>query len=136
MKTAFDLKQDKWFIRTPNEATYNLVYEWLKDQGFHFGESPKFKHLGWERGTEEIGSWPYCAENDGGFRIGHVKSKNFHLGLGHKEIKLTFKTVVDSVEYPETVTPEQQQLAQVMQKLDHLKNEAEQLQAIINKGKV
>lgn len=124
----FDLKKDKWFIRTPTPEISKAVQEWLFEQGLvwqHFKD--KEIHC-----TESLFLKLSPFEDDAFCYVSSIDPKYDN----SKEVKLTFKTIVDSVEYPETITPEQQQLAQVMQKLDQLRSEAEQLQAIINKGKV
>ena len=121
----FDLKKERWFIRTPTPEISKLVQEWLFEQGFEWYSSGKsVKHL-YE---------PY---------IGNSRHEQHCLVMDlmephstRKEIKLTFKTIVDSVEYPETVTPEQQKLASLIAHIEQFKAEAQQLQAIINKGKM
>lgn len=130
----FDMKKEKWFIRTPDEATYNDVYAWLQEQGFHFGWTG-YAHEGWEEGMQVIGSWPYDCENEDRLRIGNVKSSNYFSDLRHKEIKLTFKTIVDSVEYPETKSAEQIQLEVLQEKIAELNAEATKLSKIISGDK-
>lgn len=51
-------------------------------------------------------------------------------------MKVGANTLFWSSQFKALETPEQQQLAQVMDKLNQLNAEAEQLQAIINKGRV
>ena len=124
----FDMKKERWFIRTPTPEISKLVQEWLFEQGsvWQYHKDNQVRHT--EREYLMKSPFDYNAFCFTGY-----------IDLGYdspKEIKLKFKTIVDSVEYPETFTPEQQQLAAVMEKLNQLKNEAEQLQAIINKGKM
>ena len=122
---VFDLKKEKWFIRTPTPEISKAVQEWLFGEGFEWYSSGQHVEHKFE---------PYIGNATHGEHYMVIDLHEPH--STRKEIKITFKTIVDSVEYPETVTPEQQQLAAVMEKLNQLKNEAEQLQAIINKGKV
>lgn len=124
----FDLKKEKWFIRTPTPEISKLVQEWLFEQGLVW----QYHKDAIVRNTE----YEYLMKSPFDYNA-FCFTGCIDLGYDSpKEIKLPFKTIVGSVEFPETITPEQQQLAQVMEKLDQLKNEAEQLQAIINKGKV
>lgn len=131
----FDLKKEGWYIATNNRAEYAAAQEYLFTQGFEWYCKGQAVSYNGQESYGETACIVHCGVD--GISLGYSSygwATNADNEL--KEIKLTFKTIVDSVEYPETVTPEQQQLAQVMQKLDDLKSEAEQLQAIINKGKV
>lgn len=124
-KVMFDMKKEKWFIRTPTPEISAKVQMWLFDQGFvwqhlkdtavHITES-KFLKLS-----------PF--EDDAFCHTDSIDPKYDN----SKEIKLTFKTVVDSVEYPETKSAEQIQLDVLQEKIAELTREAEKLQKLVQK---
>lgn len=115
---GFDLKAAPWFIRVANEQEYNAVREWVKDKGF------KFIYSGdWYTGCEGI---IYDAEIDGG-KVYRLDAED-DINTLH-EIKLTFKTVVDSVTLPEVKTEQQKQIEELektillaKQQIETLKN--------------
>lgn len=124
-KQMFDIKKDKWFIYTPTPEISKIVQVWLFAQGFvwqhfkdaevHYTDSRYLKLSPFEDNA-------FCHTDT--IDLKYDKSK---------EIKLTFKTVVDSVEFPETQTPEQIQLDKVMDRIAELQKQASQLQELINK---
>jgi hypothetical protein len=122
---VFDIKKDRWFICTPTHEISRLVQNWLFDQGFvwqhhedasvRYTSSLYLKLSPYKRGA-------FC----------HTDS----IDLKHdtaKEIKLTFKTVIDSVEFPEIESEEQKQLDILVQKIADLQKQAEKLQGIVGK---
>ncbi len=124
-KTVFDIKKDKWFIYTPTHEISKLVQNWLFDQGFvwqhHEDTSVRYTS------SLYIKLSPYAT---GAFC--HTDSIDPKYDTS-KEIKLTFKTVVDSVEFPELKTEEQKQLDILMQQITDLQDQATKLQGLINK---
>ena len=120
----FDMKKEKWFIRTPTPEISEAVQNWLFEQG-----------LSWQAyGNKEVNYTdtnylmlsPYEPE-----RFCHTFSIDDK--LGQKEIKLTFKTIVDSIECPEIKSEEQKQLDILMQQITDLQKQAEKLQGIVGK---
>lgn len=124
-KTMFDIKKDSWFIYTPTHEISKLVQNWLFDQGFvwqhHEDTSVRYTS------SLYLKLSPYTT---GAFC--HTDSIDPKYDTS-KEIKLTFKAVVDSVEFPELKTEEQKQLDILMQQITDLQAQAEKLQAIVGK---
>lgn len=121
----FDIKKDKWFIYTPTHEISKLVQNWLFDQGFvwQHHEDTSIRYTS----SLYLKLSPYTT---GAFC--HTDS----IDLKHdtaKEIKLTFKTVVDFVEFPETKSEEQKQLDILMQQITDLQKQAEKLQGVVGK---
>ncbi|WP_391560671.1 hypothetical protein [Robertmurraya sp.] len=123
-KAMFDIKKDKWFIYTPTPEISKAAQEWLFQEGFSW-QAHGNKEVNYTD-TNYLMLSPY---EDG--RFCHTFSIDEK--LGEKEIKMTFKAVVDSVEFPETQTPEQIQLDKVMDQIAELQTQAAKLQELINK---
>lgn len=124
-RTMFDIKKDKWFIYTPTPEISKVVQRWLFAQGFvwqHFKDA--------EIHCTDSRYLKLSPSEDDAFCHTDTIDPKYDKS---KEIKLTFKTIVDSVEYPETQTPEQKQLQEVMTKISELQEQAEKLQGLINK---
>lgn len=123
--SVFDIKKDKWFIYTPTHEISNLVQNWLFDQGFvwqhHEDTSVRYtSSLYLKLSPHATGA--FC----------HTDSIDLKYDTS-KEIKLTFKKVVDSVEFPELKTEEQKQLDILLAQISQLQAQAEKLQAIVGK---
>lgn len=123
--SMFDMKKDRWFIRTPTPEISAAVQEWLFEKGF-----------GWQSDRGQVVQYtdtnylmlsPY---EDGRF----CHTSCIDARLKEKEIKVTIKPAVDSVYYPEIETPEQKQLEEVMDKISDLQKQAEILQGMIGKS--
>lgn len=123
----FDLKKDKWFIQVSNMIEWQTTVNWLKEKGFDFGKAVFAEY---ENGITAIGSWPFKGEfeNPNGVRIGHTHSVEYWKEMGHKEIKLTLKTVVDAVEYPVIETQQQIELKALKQKAQELNEQIAKLE--------
>lgn len=124
-KQMFDLKKEKWFIYTPTQESSRIAQEWLFAQGLVWQHHRDTK----VRYTESLylKLSPFTA---GAFC--HTDSIDLKYDQS-KEVKLTIKTIVDSVEYPKIETPEQKQLQEVMTKISELQAQAEKLQGLIYK---
>nr|DAH57282.1 MAG TPA: hypothetical protein [Caudoviricetes sp.] len=126
----FDLKTNPWLIRVHSEEEYNNVNEWLFE---NFGKKLIVNYDmatgGTVRGITNIDAYGKIQNylmwlNDEHFKTCHKDVK---------EIEISFKTVVDVVEYPVVKTESELQLEQVMSKLSELQNEAQRLQEIVAK---
>lgn len=121
----FDMKQEPWYIRVNNESEFNGAQQWLTE---NFGTNLKTTY---NLGVGYLTNAAYGGYiEDDHVMYGNIESVN--LTFRHK-IKLTFKTIVDSVEYPETQTPAQIELKALQQKIKDLETQANKLQELINK---
>ena len=118
-KNMFDMKQEKWFIRTQTPEISEAVQLWLFEQGFVWqsGEN-KAQYTD----TKNVMLSDY-APNGPRFAWSTSVSED----AGYKEIKLTFKTTVDTVEYPSTETQAQKDLKELEQQIVKLSEQAAKL---------
>lgn len=131
----FDLHKDKWFICTPTKEAFKMAQLWAIEQGFGWGVISS---------TLSDGTLPNVeySESIGGNhilcdRLGYA-DKLFYQEHGHKEIKLTFKTIVDTVEYPEPElieTDSQKELRILKEQIEQLTQQANKLETTL-KGEV
>jgi hypothetical protein len=101
-KQMFNIKTDPWFIRVNSEQEFKIIQDWLQENYgccLPLSYSVEFEYL-----TNTL--W-----------TGQVEDAFIMYGQGdplgtvsRKEIKLTFKTTVNSVEYPEVNSPQQIQI--------------------------
>lgn len=128
----FDMKNENWYVAPKSKAEYAAIQEYLFAQGF-----------GWHSENQSVS---YAGQESYGETtcIVHLSDEGNYLGYSSecwatnpdnelKEIKLTFKTIVDSVEYPETQSPAQIELQALQQKIKDLETQANKLQELINK---
>ena len=98
----FDMKKEPWYIRVANEQEYELVQNWL------------LENYGTNCVAEYSREFKYLTNTYSG---GHVNKSWVMYGSGNKperqEIKLTFKTVIDSVTFPEVKTEQQKQIEEL-----------------------
>lgn len=87
----FDMKIQPWFIRVNNEQEFNLVQEWLKE---NFGTCCNFKWYPLMKGLSNTKNEGKIFNN----RVMWCDDKS--LNQNSYEIKLNFKTIIDSVEWP------------------------------------
>lgn len=123
--TMFDIKKDKWFIYTPTHEISKMVQNWLFDQGFvwqhHEDTSVRYTSSLYLK-LSPFTTGAFC----------HTDSIDLKYDTS-KEIKLTFKTVIDSVEFPELKSEEQKQLDILLQQIQELQQQAEKLQGVVGK---
>lgn len=102
---GFDLKTTPWFIRVANEQEFNAARDWVESLGFKFEYGNKY-----ERGIVAISNYlnsrgevePIIHRN----RVEDDQSE-------YHEIKLNFKTVIDSITFPEVKTEQQKQIEEL-----------------------
>lgn len=122
-KMKFDLKTQPWFIRISRE-NYDSINAWLVE---NFGKP--CHHL-------NDSSLPYYAfvtnsVGDGATNFHSMVYVSNTADQRAKEIKLNFKTVVDSVEWPEVETEAQKELAKLQKQIEELSAQAEKLKETI-----
>lgn len=126
-KNMFDMKKDKWFIRTPTPEISEAVQLWLFEQGFGWqddGQKVLYKSQQFLTNTK----YPHFACN----YILHSNTVDKQAEEnGVKEIKLTFKSSVYSVEYPVVETQAEKELKALEQKIQELTEQASKLRSVI-----
>lgn len=118
-KQMFNIKTDPWFIRVNSEQEFDVIQNWLEE---NYGTCLMV----------EYGSWmEYLTNTDSGGTV--AKARVMH-GNGdpvsttpRKEIKLTFKTTVDSVQYPVVETEQQIKMKQLQETIDKAARELKEL---------
>ena len=119
-KQMFNIKTDPWFIRVNSKQEFEVIQDWLQE---NYGEKIRANygtHMKWLTNTQYDG---------------HINSKLLVMhGSGdplettsRKEIKLTFKTTIDSVEYPVVETEQQIKMKQLQQTIDKAARELKEL---------
>lgn len=119
-KQMFNIKTDPWFIRVNSKQEFDAIQDWLEE---NYGEKLRANygtHMKWLTNTQ-------CD--------GHINSKLLVMyGSGEplattprKEIKLTFKTTIDSVDYPIVETEQQIKMKQLQETIDKAARELKEL---------
>lgn len=118
----FDMKTQPWFIRINNEEEWDLAQQWLKE---NFGKacaatySPCYSYfLTNKDDTGYIGDHPMHGRKES-----LAETKRY-------EIKLTYKTVIDSVIYPEVETEQQKKIKELK---ETIRKAQEQIDALEEK---
>lgn len=129
-KMKFDMKTQAWFINVDSIEQSIAAQQWLFDQGFTWCTGSKTLN------KFQIGFFTnFLCWNENitiepsGFM--HSTYKTTNTVKGEKEIKLNFKTVVDSVEWPEVETEAQKELAKLQKQIEELSAQAEKLKETI-----
>lgn len=118
-KMKFDMKENGWYIRYNNEEEFNLVQEWLQE---NYGDNLDCHFVSRSEYVTNVASTGYIFDT-----LKHGSTEN--IASYAKEIKLNFKTVVDSVEWPEVETEAQKELAKLQKQIEELSAQAEKLKA-------
>ena len=111
----FDLKTQPWFIRVANEQEFNSARDFVQSKGFDFIYSES-----WYAGL--VGICHDSKDDDGVYRL--------HSGddvSAHQEIKITFKTVIDFVSFPQMKTEQQLKIEQLEATIARAAEEIKQL---------
>lgn len=118
-KMKFDMKVNPWIIYVNSKEQFEVVRDWVKTQGIKFEYSED-----WQDGMIAVGAAEMrqacCHRIHPDDRVD-----------GFKEIVLNFKTVVDSVEWPEVETEAQKELAKLQKQIEELQNQANILKETI-----
>lgn len=113
---AFDLHKNPWYIRVENEEQFNLANEWLKE---NFGSCLV---VNYSKHKE------YLTNFDGRNVCKTVMHGCCHFMTEH-ELKLNFKTIISSVEYPvvEIETEQQKRIRELKETIDSASKQLEKL---------
>ena len=119
-KQMFNIKTDPWFIHVNSKQEFEVIQDWLEE---NYG-----KRLLVDYGTHM--KWLTNTRHDG-----YINSKLLVMhGAGdplattpRKEIKLTFKTTIDSVTFPEVETEQQIKMKQLQETIDKAVRELKEL---------
>lgn len=128
----FDMKKDKWFIRTPTPEISETVQLWLFEQGigWQYPVGEKVVH----HTNAKILMNSSCEKSC--FCLADYIDEKYD--GQRKEIALTFKTIVDSVTYPEPEvieTESQKQMKVLEEQIQKLIVEKDKLKETIAKEK-
>ena len=117
-KNMFDVKKEAWFIRVNNEQEWNAANDWLEE---NYGDDIKCRY---------VGKATYLTNTR---TDGDVNTYVMWGGLppSAKEIKLSYKLVVDSAILPETKSQAQKDLEVLQEQIEGLQKQAEKLKESI-----
>lgn len=120
-KPTFDLKTQPWFIRINSPEESKVVQEWLFSNGIVWGGGCFEARNLWAQYLTNI-------DVDGEIR-GVIMWCHEDIGIHEsaKELKFNFKSVIDSVEYPEYETETQKQLKELEQTIKKAQEQIAQL---------
>lgn len=117
----FDMSKEPWFIRYSNKEEFKLVDEWVKE---NYGDSLGVFYQNTMAMTN-IDQSGIIRGNVMWLNEEHIKS-----GPERHEIKLTFKTVIDSVTFPEVKTEQQKQIEELEKTILLAQQQIEELKKI------
>ena len=118
-KQMFNIKSDPWFIRVNSEQEFEVIQGWLQE------------NYGCSLITSYNTAFEYLTNTS---CTGQIEEAFVMYGRGNpleatsrKEIKLTFKTTIDSVQYPEMETEQQVKMKQLQETIDKVARELKEL---------
>lgn len=115
-KDMFDIKKDAWFIRVNNEQEWSAANDWLEENyGKRIGRSYLYPTS--LTNTE--------VDGDVYYRLMWTEDRKPHESA--KEIKLSYKLVVESAILPETKSQAQKDLEILQEQIAELQKQAEKL---------
>lgn len=119
----FDLKKDKWFIRTPTPEISKAVQQWLFEQDFTWeADGTKIQYTNQRFLTNT--QYPNIARD---YIMHSSNADNYAEKNGVKEIKLTLKTVVDSVEYPVIETEQEIKIRELKETIEKAQKQIDEI---------
>lgn len=109
---SFNLKTNPWFIRVNNKEEFEAVGKWIKEKTGYSLRTFYFKEVVHLTNTDDDGA---VLE-----RLMYVHSSSIkdRKNINCHEIKLTFKTVVDSVEYPVLESEQQKKIRELKETIE------------------
>lgn len=122
---AFNLKKNPWFIRVNNKEESVATQEWLFSNGFKWiGNNPSI--------VRYADSKIICnVFIDGSLSPNLLKTDYIEeIHSSAQEIKLTFKTVVDSVHYPIVKSEQQLKIEELQATIEKAQQQIEQLKGL------
>ena len=117
----FDMKKEPWFIRVTNDQEFNAACDWVEE---NFGDYLETEYSSNKQGltnTDDFGE--ICTH------VMWMGEHSFNQTERH-EIKVTFKTVIDSVTFPEVKTEQQKQIEELEKTIFLAKQQIEELKKI------
>jgi len=118
-KQMFNIKSDPWFIRVNSEQEFEVIQDWLEE------------NYGCSLITSYNTAFEYLTNTS---CWGQIEEAFVMHGRGHplettsrKEIKLTFKTIIDSVTFPEVESEHQIKMKQLQETIDKAARELKEL---------
>lgn len=118
MKQTFDMHTQPWYIRVEDEEQFNLANEWLKE---NFGSSLDMAYF------EDV---KYLT-NTCGTEVEEVVMYGLKTYLDRPEVKLNFKTVISSVEWPSVEVCETEQQKRIRELKETIDNASKQLEELM-----
>lgn len=121
----FDMHKQPWFIRVNNKEEYNAASEWLYE---NFGNYANTGYASYIVGLTNT-------DNSGEIHPRVMWMGEDSLEATERyEIKLSYKTVVDSVTFPEMKTEQQKKIEELEATIAQAQAQLAQLKQQINKG--
>ena len=118
----FDMHSHPWFIRVENEQEFNAARDWVESLGFKFEYGNKYE--------EDIVAISNYLNSSREVEPVIHKNKEQDDQSEYNEIKLTFKTVIDSATFPEVKTEQQKQIEELEKTIFLAKQQIEELKKI------
>lgn len=117
--TNFDMKSQPWFIRVTNEQEYNAARKWLFENFGHYLDTGYASYMVGLSNTDDCGE--ICS---------YVMWMAEHAlkTTEHYEIELSYKTVVDSVQYPQVETEQQKKVRELQETIEKAQKQIEDIQ--------
>ena len=121
---TFNLKTQPWFIRVNNEEEFEAVNKWVKENAEYELFTPYFDGMVAISNTDD--------EGDVWVRLMYVKdgSRIVRSNITCHEIKVNFKTVIDSVEFPIVESEQQKKIRELQETIETAKRQIEELKEL------
>ena len=118
----FDMKKEPWYIRIEDEQEFNAARDWVESLGFKFEYGNKYE--------EDIVAISNYLNSYGEVEPIIHKNKAQDDQSEYNEVKLKFKTVIDSVTFPEVKTEQQKQIEELEKTILLAQQQIEELKKI------
>lgn len=118
-KQMFNIKTDPWFIRVNSKQEFEVIQDWLQENygcSLIIPYNPAFEYL----------TNTSCTGQTEEAFVMHGRGNPLET-TSRKEIKLTFKTTIDSVEYPVVKSKEQIKIEELQETIDKAARELKEL---------
>lgn len=119
----FNFNNTPWFVRTNNPKEYELVSDWLKEQGLQFMYSAEWH-------SYIIGLSNFFDQYTGKINPCVHRVKSLHEVAGYNEIKFTFRNVlaIDSIEFPTVESERDKKIRELKETIDKAQEQIKQLE--------
>lgn len=108
VSSEFDMVNNPWFIRVSNQKEYELAKEFVKSKGFKFSFGEDYTDSSKTITNRDDLNKVLCK----GLEY-VIRSERVFFDKDRYEIKLNFKTTIDSIEYPEVKSAEELEIEQI-----------------------